>query len=326
MTNNSGLASQNRRDRENFGSEISSARRELIFGLSQNMARISPKYFYNSLGSKLFEAICQTDEYYLTRAESEIFSSHADGIQTAVGTGCTMIDIGAGNCGKAASLFPVLQPRHYVAVDISVDFLQEAVARLQAEHPLIPMLAVGSDFSETFSLPVQVEKHRRMFFYPGSSIGNFTPLEAAQCLQRFRAACGPDGGLLIGADLVKDPAVLEAAYDDALGVTAAFNLNALRHINTLLQADFDVGKWQHRAHYNRDQSRMEMHLEARQSHRVTWAGGARAFTAGERIHTENSYKFTESGFANMLAQSGFGVTQSWSDAAKSYLVSYAQAL
>lgn len=326
MTHSSALSTHNRPEQENFGSEIARAQHELIFGLSQALPRISPKYFYNNLGSKLFEAICQTDEYYLTRAESEIFSTHADDIQTAVGTGCTLIDIGAGNCAKAASLFPVLQPRDYVAVDISVDFLQEAVAGLQAKHPDIPMLAVGSDFSEAFGLPAHVEKQRRVFFYPGSSIGNFTPLEASQCLRRFRAACALDGALLIGVDLVKDPLVLEAAYDDALGITAAFNLNALRHINTLLLADFDVGKWRHCAHYNPVQSRMEMHLEAKQAHRVTWPGGARTFVAGERIHTENSYKFTITGFANMLGQSGFGVTQSWSDAAKSYLVCYAKAL
>jgi dimethylhistidine N-methyltransferase len=311
---------------ENFGSEISTARVELIAGLSQTSARISPKYFYNSLGSKLFEAICQLDEYYLNRAEAEIFSAHAGAIKAAAGTGRTLIDLGAGNCAKAAKLFPTLRPSQYVPVDISTDFLAHAVAKLQAAHPEIPMLPIGLDFSESFSLPAQVERNRRLFFYPGSSIGNFTPLQAAQCLGRIRAVCGPDGAVLIGVDLVKDPAILEAAYDDALGVTAAFNLNVLRHINMLLNTDFDVSLWRHIALYNAAQSRIEMHLEAKTALTVTWPGGKRAFAAGERIHTENSYKFTEAGFVSLLAQSGFGAAQCWTDQNESFLVCYAHAV
>ena len=325
MNSTSAHLSENRRDREAFGSEISLARQELVAGLAQKTARIAPKYFYNGLGSKLFEAICLTDEYYVTRAEAEIFATHARDISAAVGSQPTLIDLGAGNCAKAAGLFPALRPRHYVAVDISVDFLKQAVSKLQAEHPHIPMLAVGSDFADSFSLPPEVEKDHRLLFYPGSSIGNFTPLEAAQCLCRFRAACGQDGALLIGVDLVKARPLLEAAYDDALGITAAFNLNVLRHVNLLLGSDFDVGQWRHRAHFNEDQSRMEMHLEAIKAQAVRWPGGARDFSAGERIHTENSYKFTQQGFINMLAQSGFGVTHSWTDAAQAFLVCYAKA-
>jgi dimethylhistidine N-methyltransferase len=311
---------------ENFGSEISAARAELAAGLSQPHARISPKYFYNSLGSKLFEAICQLDEYYLNRAEAEIFSTHAAAIKAAAGTGGTLIDLGAGNCAKAARLFPTLRPGQYVPVDISTDFLRHAVAKLQAEHPEIPMLPIGLDFSENFSLPAQVEKSRRLFFYPGSSIGNFTPLQAAQCLGRIRAVCGPDGAVLIGVDLAKNPAILEAAYDDALGVTAAFNLNVLRHVNTLLNTDFDVSHWRHVALYNAGQSRIEMHLEARRALTVSWPGGQRAFAPGERIHTENSYKFTEAGFLGLLAQSGFGAAQCWTDERKSFLLCYAHAV
>ncbi len=317
--------SENRRDREAFGSEISQARRELVAGLSQKAARIAPKYFYNGLGSRLFEAICLTDEYYVTRAEAEIFATHAGAISAAAGTQPTLIDLGAGNGAKAARLFSTLRPRQYVAVDISVEFLEQAVGRLQAEYPHIPMLTVGADFSENFALPGDVETSRRLLFYPGSSIGNFTPLEAVQCLRRFRAACGDDGALLIGVDLVKASPLLEAAYDDALGITAAFNLNVLRHVNALLHSDFDVGHWRHRAHFNEDQSRIEMHLEATKTQLVTWPGGARHFVRGERIHTENSYKFTQRGFTTMLAQSGFEVTHCWTDAAQRFLVCYARA-
>jgi dimethylhistidine N-methyltransferase len=326
MTGRQAIPSADKPGLENFGSDISAARIELRAGLSQSSARISPKYFYNSLGSKLFEAICQLDEYYLSRAEAEIIGNHAGAIKAAAGTGCTLIDLGAGNCAKAAGLFPTLRPSQYVPVDISADFLGQAVAKHQAEHPEIPMLPIGLDFSESFALPPQVEKSRRLFFYPGSSIGNFTPLQAAQWLGRMRAACGPDGALLIGVDLVKGPAILEAAYDDALGVTAAFNLNVLRHVNALLNANFNVHHWRHRALYNAGQSRIEMHLEAREALTVTWPGGRRAFAAGERIHTENSYKFSPSGFVNMLAQAGFGDAQCWTDEKKSFLVCYAHAI
>ncbi len=310
---------------ERFGSETIAAQGELVAGLSRNAACIAPKYFYNSLGSKLFEAICQLDEYYPTRAEAEIFVTHAEAIKASVGTGCTLIDLGAGNCAKAASLFPLLQPRHYVPVDISVDFLEQAVARLQAEFPAIPMDAVGLDFAESLALPPEVEKARRCFFYPGSSIGNFTPLEAARFLRRIRAACGEDGSLLIGVDLIKDRGRLESAYDDALGVTAAFNRNVLNHVNALLGSDFNVRHWHHRALFNAEQSRIEMHLEAAIPQDVTWSGGHRAFAVGERIHTENSYKFSQSGFTNMLAQAGFGNIQCWSDHETSFLVCHARA-
>ncbi len=312
-------------DTASFASGQEAARNELASGLSQMQARVSPKYFYDPLGSKLFEAICQLDEYYPTRVETAIVADHADAIRAAAGTGATLIDLGAGNCAKAARLFGVLAPRQYVPVDISAEFLRAAVAKLQAEHPHIPMHPVGLDFSEGLALPSQVKAGGRLFFYPGSSIGNFTPLQAAQMLRRMRAAAGADGAVLIGVDLVKDHAVLQAAYDDALGVTAAFNLNALRHVNTLLGSDFNVREWQHRALFNAEQSRIEMHLEAKHDLTVAWPGGSRAFAAGERIHTENSYKYTERSFLDLLRQSGFGDATCWTDAAKSFLVCHARA-
>ncbi len=308
-----------------FASEQKAAAAELAAGLGQTQARISPKYFYDSLGSKLFEAICQLDEYYPTRAETRIVADNAEAIRAAAGTGVTLIDLGAGNCAKAARLFSVLAPRQYVPVDISTAFLHAAVAKLQAEHPSIPMHAVALDFSESLALPSQVKTGGRLFFYPGSSIGNFTPLQAAQMLRRMRAAAGPDGAVLIGVDLVKDHATLQTAYDDALGVTAAFNLNALRHVNALLGSDFNIREWQHRALFNAEQSRIEMHLEARRGVTVSWPGGGRAFAAGERIHTENSYKYTERSFLDLLRQSGFGDATCWTDADNAFLVCHARA-
>ena len=306
------------------------AHAELIAGLQQPTPQISPKYFYDALGSKLFEAICQVDEYYLTRVEAEIFAGFAAEIAAAAGAGTVLIDLGAGNCAKAASLFEVLKPKQYVPVDISAEFLRAAVARLRALHPRLPMLPVGLDFADSLALPPRVERGNRLFFYPGSSIGNFTPLQAAQFLGRVRAACAPagrpDGGLLIGIDLVKDSAVLEAAYDDALGVTAAFNRNTLRHVNALLGSDFALAHWRHRALFNAEQSRVEMHLQAVTAQTVRWPGGQRHFAAGAAIHTENSYKYTEAGFVKLLETAGFGLVQRWTDPARRFLVCHARAI
>ncbi len=309
-----------------FGTVAAAASAELSAGLRQRAARISPKYFYNGLGSKLFEAICLLDEYYVTRVEAGIFAAEAASVAAAAGTGVTLIDLGAGNCAKAAALFETLRPRQYVPVDISTDFLHGAVERLAAAYPQIPMLPVGLDFAESLKLPAQVEPRRRLFFYPGSSIGNFAPLAAAQFLTRVHGECGDDGALLIGVDLVKPAAILEAAYDDALGVTAAFNLNVLRHANALLGSDFAVRDWRHVALFNAEQSRVEMHLQALRDVVVRWPGAERAFARGERIHTENSYKYTQRGFVELLNACGFGEVQSWTDEAQQFLVCHARAV
>uniref|UniRef100_UPI00260109FE L-histidine N(alpha)-methyltransferase n=1 Tax=Rugamonas sp. TaxID=1926287 RepID=UPI00260109FE len=204
---------------------------EISAGLLAADAQTSPKYLYDSLGSKLFEAICELPEYYPTRTEAAIFARHGADIAADIGPGSVMVDLGAGNCAKAASLFPLLQPAQYVPVDISRDFLVDAVNRLQQRFPHIEMTALGLDFSSGFELPASVHGKRRLFFYPGSSIGNFELHEAIAFLRGLRVNAGADGGLLIGVDLIKDSAVLDAAYDDGLGVTAAFNLNLLRHVN-----------------------------------------------------------------------------------------------
>jgi dimethylhistidine N-methyltransferase len=300
-------------------------RAELSAGLLAASAHASPKYFYDALGSRLFAAICELPEYYLSRTEAAIFDAHLGEIAAAAGTGGTLIDLGAGNCAKAARLFPALQPAQYVPVDISVDFLRDAVGDLQQRFPHIQMTGLGLDFSSALQLPDSVQRRQRLFFYPGSSIGNFTPGEAAAFFGRLRAACGDDGGLLIGVDLVKAPAILDAAYNDALGVTAAFNLNLLLHLNRLLGADFEIAGWRHVSFFNTAQSRIEMHLEARHAVTVKWRGGERRFQQGERIHTENSYKYTPEDFVRLLQQAGFGVTRSWSDADDRFLVCHARA-
>ena len=301
-------------------------RAELSAGLLAASAYASPKYFYDALGSKLFAAICELPEYYLSRTEASIFDAYLGEIAEAAGVGGTLIDLGAGNCAKAARLFPALQPAQYVPVEISVDFLRDAVGDLQQRFPHIQMTGLGLDFSSALQLPDRVQRDRRTFFYPGSSIGNFTPAEAVAFFRRLHAACEDDGGLLIGVDLVKATEILDAAYNDALGVTASFNLNLLLHLNRLLGADFDIAGWRHVSFFNTAQSRIEMYLEARHAVTVKWQGGERRFQQGERIHTENSYKYTPEDFVQLLQQAGFKVTRTWNDANDWFLVCHARAM
>lgn len=304
-------------------SDTESARDEILAGLHQPRASVAPKFFYDTLGSRLFEAICELPEYYPTRTEAAIFDAHLMQIVRSIGLGSTLIDLGAGNCAKAERLFPALQPAQYVPVDISVDFLRDAVERLQHRYPRIPMVGVGMDFCTELNLPDTVDAQRRLFFYPGSSIGNFEPERALQLLQQIRAACDDEGGLLIGVDLVKDAAVLEAAYDDALGVTSSFNLNLLLHVNAVAGTDFNLSDWRHRASFNAAQSRIEMHLVANRDTDVHWDGGARRFAEGEDIHTECSYKYRREDFIELLQQAGFGQVRSWTDERGWFLVCHA---
>ena len=293
--------------------DLPAERRAAADALLAPVASVSPKFFYDRLGSQLFEAITELPEYYPTRTEAAIFRDHGAAMARAIGAGTTLVDLGAGNCAKAASLFPLLEPARYVAVDISVEFLRDALRRLQREHPQLDIVGLGQDFSATLELPADLlGGERPVFFYPGSSIGNFTRDDALAFLGSIRRRAG-GGGLLIGVDLVKPRDVLEAAYDDALGVTAAFNLNALRHLNALIGSDFAPRQWRHVAFFADAESRIEMHLEAREALAATWPGGTRRFEAGERIHTENSCKYTTEGFAEMLVDAGFGTPLHWTD-------------
>jgi dimethylhistidine N-methyltransferase len=306
--------------------QISPLEREsLVAGLMAPSAHLSSKYFYDALGSHLFDAITRLPEYYPTRTEASIFSRHIGEIAAAAGTGATLIDLGAGNCQKASSLFAPLQPARYVAVDISETYLRDAVAYLQHRHPDIAMTALGLDMSAGLALPDTVPAQRRLFFYPGSSIGNYTPEEAALFLAGLRTQCSDDGGLLIGVDLVKPKAIVDAAYDDTLGVTAAFNLNALNHVNAVLGSNFDLREWRHCAFFDPDLSRVEMHVETRLDVEVRWPGGGRRFEAGERIHTENSYKYRLEDFCVMLQRAGFSKVQAWTDQRNWFAVCYASA-
>lgn len=297
---------------------VQATTQELTDGLLAAAAHVSPKFFYNELGSRLFEAITGLDEYYPTRTEAGIFeAAHGHIAATLAEAGIKrpcLIDLGAGNCAKAVTLIPHLQPRQYVPVDISVDFLRDAAEQVQNSFPALDIVGLGMDFSAGLALPDEVQAHERVFFYPGSSLGNFHPAQALQFLRHIAdPAQGKARGLLLGIDLVKDTARLEAAYDDALGVTGAFNKNLLLNINGLLGADFDVRQWRHVALFNAAESRIEMHLEAACDLTVRWPGHERRFKAGERIHTECSYKYTVDGMTALLRQAGFKHVKYWTD-------------
>ena len=287
-------------------------RAELFAGFSALTATIAPKYFYDALGSRLFSAITELPEYYPTRTEAAIFARHAGHMAQALGPVSTLVDLGAGNCEKAASLFAAFHVQRYVAVDISASYLRDSLECLQRKHPAMDMLGIGLDFSHSLNLPPEVGDGPRTLFYPGSSIGNFTPAEALAFLRQVHAACA-GGALLIGVDLVKPVDVLERAYDDPLGVTAAFNRNMLRHLNALVGTDFDIADWRHVAFFNAAESRIEMHLEAPAGAVVRWPEGERRFAPGERMHTENSYKWRPDDFAGLLESAGFSRLQQWTD-------------
>ncbi len=287
-------------------------RAAIVAGFSASPATVPPKYFYDALGSRLFSAITELPEYYPTRTEARIFSRYIGEMAAELVPVTTLVDLGAGNCEKAASLFAPLQVQRYVAVDISASYLRDSLESLQRKHPTMDMLGIGLDFSRTLKLPAAVGEGPRTMFYPGSSIGNFTPDEALALLRQVHLASA-GGALLIGVDLVKPTAILERAYDDPLGVTAAFNRNLLRHLNVLVGTDFAIDDWRHVAFFNARASRIEMHLEAVKATVVHWAAGERAFGAGERLHTENSYKWRSGDFADLLQAAGFRRVASWTD-------------
>ena len=303
------------------------AEREAILqGLLAPSAYLAPKLFYDSLGSILYEAIVETEEYYPTRTEHTIVETHRAEIAAIIGPHRQWVDLGSGDSRKAERWFDTIRPSRYVAVDICASAIARALARLAGRAAPPELVGVVTDFSSALDVRHALISAPTLFHYPGSSIGNFTPREALDFLRAVREHCVVRGsGLLIGVDTVKDRKRLVAAYDDSLGVTAAFNLNVLRHVNRLLEADFDARDWRHVALFNEEESRIEMHLEARRPVTVRVLGRRRCFQAGERIHTENSYKYTEDAFRRLLADAGFGSTRLWTDAARDFFVFYAEA-
>jgi len=289
---------------------------EVLAGLRRRPRYIPPKFFYDARGSQLFDAITALPEYYLTRAEVEVLAANAAEIAQRVGTGSLLVEPGGGSCAKVRILLEGLRPCAYVPMDISREHLRAAAEQVAAEFPWLEVHASCADFTRAMTLPETAPEPEgpRVAFFPGSSIGNFDPEGAVGFLAAVAELVGPGGFLLIGADRKKDKAILDAAYDDAAGVTAAFNLNLLERMNRELGADFDLAAWRHRAFYNEAQGRIEMHLVSLRPQTVRVAGESFTFDAGETIHTENSYKYGIEEFQGLAARAGFEPAAVWTDA------------
>lgn len=294
--------------------------RDLMAGLKSRQKTVEPKYFYDEAGSRLFDQITSLPEYYPTRTETAILQDHAETIALQVGRNRVIIEPGAGSCEKIRYLIPALQPSCYVPVDISTDYLIDAAASLNETYSDLRIEPVAGDFSREIALPESVGFQSAVIFYPGSTIGNFEPAEAASFLQRMRGLIGRKGMVLIGVDLHKESGILEAAYNDEAGVTAAFNRNVLHHLNDLLGADFKPDLFRHHAFYNESERRIEMHLVSDIDQVVNCSNDRLHLAAGESIHTENSYKYTLRDFSSLVAKAGFKLEQSWTDDRKLFSV------
>jgi L-histidine N-alpha-methyltransferase len=293
---------------------VSAFRKDVLEGLARPQKALPPKYFYDAAGSQLFERICRLAEYYPTRVELAITRRNLPGIARFVGRGCALLEYGSGESLKTRALIAALRPAAYIPVDISADALATAVPKLEREFPWLTVTPVVGDFSRPIDLPAFPGRARRMVYFPGSTIGNLTPDEAHAFLKMTRAQVGPKGAMLVGVDLKKDANVLHAAYNDAKGVTAAFNLNLLARINRELSGDFDATKFAHYAFYNPLAGRIEMHLVARQAHAVNIGDYRFFFERGESIHTENSYKYAVPEFVALAGRAGFRAAKLWQDA------------
>ncbi|NNK32935.1 MAG: L-histidine N(alpha)-methyltransferase [Xanthomonadales bacterium] len=288
---------------------------EIVRGLSQPQKILSPKFFYDERGSQLFEAICELPEYYLTRTELGIMREHVAAISAAVGPRAAVIEFGSGAGVKTRYLLGHLDdPCAYLPVDISGDHLAAVTQEFHDAFPDLEILPVVADFTHPFPLPSpKNEALRNLVYFPGSTIGNFSPGPALDLLRVMRQEAGDGGALLIGVDLRKDPAVLEPAYDDSAGVTAEFNRNMLHRLNREFGFDFDPAAYRHRAFFNSERGRIEMHLVSRRAQRVRGGGREFAFAVGEALITEYSYKYTPAQFEAMATEAGFAVQEAWTD-------------
>jgi dimethylhistidine N-methyltransferase len=299
---------------------------DVLAGLSRPQKRLPSKYFYDAVGSRLFDRITELAEYYPTRTELAIVRARAAAMAERCGPRCLLIELGAGSLVKVRLLLDRLdRPAGYVPVDVSGDHLWSAARELVADYPGLGVYPVVADFTRPFDAP-PVPAGRRVVYFPGSTIGNFDPAEADDLLRRVARLVGPGGGLLLGLDLRKDVAVLEPAYNDARGVTAAFNRNLLVRINRELGGDFDAAAFRHRAFYNRERGRIEMHLVSAADQRVRVGGATFPFRAGESIHTENSYKYDAAEFARRAAGCGLRADETWTDENGYFAVLYLTAV
>jgi len=295
-------------DEEDFG-------RALTAGLALHPRRVSPKFFYDEAGARLFDRICELPEYYPTRTELALLETHADEMAEVIGPRADVIEFGAGSMTKIRLLLRALcEPVRYLAVDISTDHLHRHAELLQRDFPALEVTPLAGDFTRRLALPPAARApHARVGFFPGSSIGNFAPDEARQFLSAA-ARTLRGGGMLIGVDLVKAPAILHAAYNDAAGVTAEFNKNLLARANRELGADFELDAFDHYAFFNPYESRIEMHLVSNRAQQVQVGRQRFAFATGQSLHTENSYKYSLESFRALARAAGFEPQRTWTDA------------
>jgi dimethylhistidine N-methyltransferase len=301
------------RDHRSRGSAgLAGFRQDVIAGLSLPQKTLPPKHFYDAAGSRLFERICRLPEYYPTRTELAITRAQLAAITRFAGRGGVLVEYGSGESLKTRLLLRALRPSAYMPVDISEDALRLAVAKLRRAFPATRIAPVVGDFTRPLDLPALAERDRLVYF-PGSTIGNLTPHEAQAFLRMTRGQVGPRGAMLVGVDLKKDANLLHAAYNDARGVTAAFNLNLLARINRELGGDFDLRRFAHYAFYNAPLGRIEMHLVSLAAQTVNVGNHRFAFERGETIHTENSYKYSVEEFQALAAEAGFRSAKVWTD-------------
>ncbi len=295
-----------------FPSARDDFRADVLAGLSASPKSIPPKYFYDEAGCRLFESICQQPEYVLTRTELGLMCDKMPEIAAAIGAVDCIVEPGAGDCAKVRLLIDALQPKQIVVIDIAGAALAAAAEPLAQTYPTLDVTALGMDFiHDLAAASPYLPEGRRLVYYPGSSVGNFSPDEATALLAQFKQLAGPDGQLLIGFDLKKNPVLLHQAYNDAAGVTAAFNLNLLTRLNRELDADFDLMQFSHYAFYNATAERIEMHLGSLTAQTVYVAGKAFSFAPGETLHTENSYKYRSDEFSVLAAAAGWQLDQHW---------------
>jgi dimethylhistidine N-methyltransferase len=309
------------RPREKAAAEENSFLQDVLTGLSSKPKWMAAKHFYDAEGSKLFERIMQLPEYYPTRSEMQTLRENTAAIASLVPEGAALVEFGSGSNAKIRLLLEAApQIAAYVPVDISAEYLEEQAQELRRDFPKLKIFPVAADFTKRFDLPAKVRAMPRVGFFPGSTVGNFEPLAAVSFLRNAARILGENASLVIGVDLVKDEKILHAAYNDAEGVTAAFNLNLLARINREADADFDLASFEHRAFFNTKRERIEMHLVSRKSQTVTVGGEPFEFEPGETIHTENSYKYTRDGFKNLARQAGWIEHALWTDSAGNFSV------
>lgn len=288
--------------------------KDVLRGLSQKQKEIHCKYFYDEIGSQIFDQICELEEYYPTRTELGIMSKYAGDIAARIGSEAVLVEYGSGSSTKTRLLLDELESvQAYLPVDISEDHLQQTAERLQADYEYLEIHPLAVDFTSPFDLPEPYATSRTTIYFPGSTIGNLKSNEAVDLLANIADQCGTDGGLLIGFDLAKDEKILQAAYDDSKGVTAAFNLNLLHRINRELDADFDVERFGHVATYNHEESRIEIYIESLDTQEVSVGEQTFQFEQGERIFTEYSHKYGVDQFVALAAQAGLKMDALWTD-------------